>query len=148
MNSRTIERTSNWTPHLEIIAAFNTPDEADAWLKASPRPPNSAYVLVANDYHVVMSFRERNIRSLVRQPTLEFYLEEMIQRGPPSAVAAFNTREEADTWFNSQAAPPAQSVIQIGGEHHLAVYYRNIHHRAIFPFSIAKRLESKEGQEE
>ena len=129
-----------------IVAAFNTRDEADVWLKVNPKPPNSSYVLIANDYHVVMSFRERNIRSLVRQPTLEFYLEEMIRGGLPPAVATFDTRAEADAWFNRQTEPPAQAVIQIGGEHYLAVYYRNIHHRTVFPFSIAKRLEDKEGQ--
>ncbi|PTL85548.1 head protein [Vitiosangium sp. GDMCC 1.1324] len=130
-----------------VVAAFNTRDEADAWLKANPRPPNSAYVLIANEYYVVMWFREGNVRSLVRRPILEFHLEEMMRDGLPPAAATFNTRDEADTWFSGQSEPPAQTVIQIGGEHYLAAYYRNINHRAFFPFSLVERLKEEESEE-
>ena len=51
--------------------------------------------------------------------------------------------EEADAWFNTQTEPPAQTVIRIGGEHYLAVFYRNINHRALFPFSIVERLHAR-----
>ncbi|PTL79876.1 head protein [Vitiosangium sp. GDMCC 1.1324] len=128
-----------------VVAAFDTREDADAWLAANPRPPGSAYVLVADEYHIVVYFRDRNYRALIPHPTLEFHLEEMMRDGLPPAAVVFNTRGEADAWFNGQAEPPAQTVIQIGGERYLAVYYRNINHRALFPFSLVKRKKEKEG---
>ena len=122
-----------------VVAAFNTREEAEAWLSANPKPPNSAYVLIADEYHLVMCSRERGLRALAPHPTLEFHLDELMRDGLPPAVAAFHTREEAKAWLASQAAPPAEAVIQIGGEHFLAVYYRNINHRALFPFSRVNR---------
>jgi hypothetical protein len=122
-----------------VIAAFNTREEAEAWLSANPKPPNSAYVLIADEYHLVTCSRERGIRALSPHPTLEFHLEELMRGGLPPAVAAFNTREEAEAWLASQSEPPAEAVIQIGIEHYLAVFYRNIQHRALFPFSRVKR---------
>ncbi|MFL5353975.1 head protein [Archangium sp.] len=122
-----------------VVATFKTRDEADAWLNANPQPPDLAYVLIADEYHIVMYSRERGIRALAPHPTLEFHIEEMTRDGLPPAVATFNSREEAETWFNGQSEPPAQTVIQIGGERYLAAYYRNIHHRALFPFSIVER---------
>ncbi|HYO57570.1 head protein [Archangium sp.] len=126
-----------------VIASFKTRDEADAWLKDNPNPPNLTLVLIADEYHVVIYSRERNRRVLVPDPALEHHIEEMTRSGLPPAVATFDTRDEADAWFNSQAEPPAQTVIQIGGEHYLAVYYRNINHRAMFPFSIVERLHER-----
>lgn len=127
-----------------VIASFNTRDEADAWLRTKPRPPDLAYVLISDEYHVVMSSRDRKRVYLVPHPALEHHIEEMTRDGLPPAEATFNTREEADAWFKSQTEPPAQTVIQIGGEHHLAVFYRNINHRAMFPCSIVKRPREKE----
>ncbi|PTL77088.1 head protein [Vitiosangium sp. GDMCC 1.1324] len=126
-----------------VVAAFKTRDEADTWLKANPNPPDLAYVLIADEYHIVMYSRERNIRALAPHPTLEFHLEEMTKDGLPPTVATFNTHEEADAWFGGQSEPPAQTVVQIGGELYLAVYYRNIHHRAFFPFSMAERRRKR-----
>jgi len=122
-----------------VVAAFKTREEADSWLANNPKPPAMAYALIADEYYVVAYRRESNWRTFLPHPTLEFYIEEMVREGLPPAVATFNTREEADAWFNGQAGPPAQTVIQIGGERYLAVYYRNINHRAIFPFSIVER---------
>jgi hypothetical protein len=129
-------------PH-RVIAAFNTRDEADAWLRKKPKPPDLALVLIADEYHVVLSSRDGTRCSLVPDPDLEYHIEEMMRGGLSPVGASFNTREEADAWFNSQAEPPAQTVIQIGGEHYLAVYYRNINHRAMFPFSLAERLHER-----
>lgn len=126
-----------------VIASFNTRDEAEAWLNAQPEPPDLACVLIADEYHVVLSSRDRSRRSLVRDPELEYHLEEMTRDGLPPAVVTFNTREEAAVWFNALAEPPVQTVIQIGGDHYLAVYYRNIHHRALFPFSLVERLHAR-----
>ncbi|AKJ05681.1 Hypothetical protein AA314_07307 [Archangium gephyra] len=92
--------------------------------------------------------RESDWRTFLPHPTLEFHLEEMMGDGLPPVVATFNTRDEAEAWFNSQSKPPAQSVIQIGGEHYLAVYYRNIDHRALFPFALAKNLQERRKKKE
>ena len=126
-----------------VVAAFKTRAEADAWLANHPKPPAMAYVLIAGEYHVVAYRRESDWRTFLPHPTLEFYLEEMTRGGLPPAVATFNTRDEADAWFDSQAEPPAQAVIRIGGEHYLAVYYRNIKHRAMFPFSVVEKLHAR-----
>jgi hypothetical protein len=126
-----------------VIASFNTRDEAEAWLIAQPEPPDLALVLIADEYHVVLSSHDRSRRSLVPDPELEYHIEEMTKDGLPLAVAVFNTREEANAWFNSQTEPPVQTVIQIGGERFLAVCYRNIDHRAMFPFSIVERLHAR-----
>lgn len=126
-----------------VIASFNTRDEADVWLSTQPEPPDLACVLIADEYHVVLSSRDRSRRSLVPDPELEYHLEEMTRNGLPPAVATFNTREEANVWFDRLAEPPVQTVIQIGGAHYLAVYYRNINHRALFPFSIVERLHAR-----
>ena len=75
---------------------------------------------------------------LLPHPTLEFRLEEMVRDGLPPAMATFNTREEARTWFDKLSELPAQAVIQIGGEPYLAVYHRNIAHLAFHPFSIVR----------
>ncbi|MFY0573780.1 microviridin/marinostatin family tricyclic proteinase inhibitor [Cystobacter fuscus] len=66
-----------------VIAAFNTREEAEAWLSANPKPPNSAYVLIADEYHLVMCSRERGIRALAPHPTLELHLEELMRGGLP-----------------------------------------------------------------
>ncbi len=131
-----------------VIAAFNTRDEAEAWLRAQPEPPDLACVLIADEYHVVLSSRDRSRRSLVPDSGLEYHIEEMTKDSLPPAVAIFNTREEADAWFSSQTAPPAQTVIQIGGERYLAVFYQNIHHRALFPFSVVERLHARRKRRE
>jgi hypothetical protein len=126
-----------------VIASFNTRDEAEAWLRAKPKPPDLALVLIADEYHSVLSSREGDRRALVPDPALELHIEEITRNGLPPVVATFYTRDEADAWFDSQAEPPAQAVIQIGGERHLAVFYQNINHRAIFPFSIVERLHAR-----
>jgi hypothetical protein len=131
-----------------VVAAFKTREEADSWLANNPRPPAMAYVLIAGEYHVVAYRRESDWRTFLPHPTLEFYIEEMMRDGLPPAVATFNTRDEADAWFDSLAEPPAQSVIQIGGEHYLAVYYRNINHRVMFPFAIVEKLHERRKRSE
>ena len=141
------EDSESNTPH-RVIAAFNTRDEADAWIRTKPKPPDLALVLIADNYHIVLSSRDGLRTSLVPDPEFEYYIEEMTRDGLPPPTATFTTREEADNWFNNQTVPPPQTVIQIGGEHYLAVYYRNINHRAIFPFSIVERLHERRKRRE
>ncbi|WNG40175.1 head protein [Archangium violaceum] len=131
-----------------VVAAFKTREEAEAWLANNPSPPAMAYVLITDEYHLVAYRRESNWRAFLPHPTLELYLEEMMRDGLPPAVATFGTREEADAWFHGQTESRAQSVIQVGGEYFLAVYYRNINHRALFPFSIAERHKKRKKRPE
>lgn len=122
-----------------VSASFPTREEAEAWLHAHPRPPDQAYVLIAGEYHIVMSAPERNHRSLVRHPALEFYLEEMTRDGLPAPIASFQTRGEAEAWLRLPPEPPRQVFITVAGEHHLVAYHHRIHLRAMYPVSRAHR---------
>lgn len=121
-----------------VVAAFATREQADAWLKGHPSPPHLAYVLIAGEYHIVLYLRGANQRSLLPHPALTGYLREMMRDGEPPAVATFNTREEAETWLAAWPEPPTHAFILIAGAHHLAVYHRNVNHRAIYPVSIVQ----------
>ena len=123
-----------------VIASFSTRDEAEVWVKARPQSPDLALVLIADEYHVVLSSRDEQRRALVPDMAMGYHIEEMTRNGLPPVVATFNTRDEADVWFRSQSEPPAQTVIQIGNERYLAVFFQNIQHRALFPFSVVERL--------
>jgi ABC-type nitrate/sulfonate/bicarbonate transport system substrate-binding protein len=126
-----------------VIAAFDTHEEAEAWLKAHPEPPHNANVLIAGKYHTVVHSRERNRRYLPPSPVIEFYLEDMISNGLPSPAAAFSTREEAEAWLNSQPEPPRQVFITIAGEYYLTAYHYRIKLRALYPISLAAKSEEK-----
>lgn len=125
-----------------VIASFGTHDEAEAWLRSRPKPPDLALVLIADHYHVVLSSRDGERCALVPDLAIALHIEEMTRNGLPPVVATFNTPEEAEAWWVAQADHPAQSVIQIGSERYLAAFYENIQHRAIFPFSVVERLHA------
>lgn len=125
-----------------VIASFNTRDEADAWVRARPQSPDLALVLIADEYHVVLSSHGGDRRALIPDLGLAFHIEEMTRNGLPPVEATFTTRDEAEAWFNSETEPPAQTFIQIGGERYLAAFFQNIQHRAIFPFSAVERLHA------
>jgi hypothetical protein len=127
-----------------VVAVFKTREEADIWLKAHPSPPHLTYVLIADAYYLILYLRDPDRRSLGPHPVLAYHLREMMEAGLPPAVATFNTRAEADTWFAQQSDPPTQTVIQIGNEPYLAVNHRNVCHRAIYPFALARRLDPNE----
>ncbi|QRN97132.1 hypothetical protein JRI60_50685 [Archangium violaceum] len=121
-----------------VVASFDTLEDAEAWLESHSHPPDPANVLIANAYHDVVHERETNLRRLPRNRALEWYLSELEQEESPVAVASFETREEADAWLRAQAEPARRAWVRVGGELHLAAYYPNIHHRALFPLSLAK----------
>lgn len=127
-----------------VIEAFNTREDAEAWLKNHPRPPHHASVLIAGEYHLVMYVPQGNHRRLIPHPVLEFYLAEMIREGLPVPVATFNTNEEAHAWLNSQPEPPRQAFILIGGEYHLAVYHHRVNVRALYPISMAANPQQED----
>lgn len=127
-----------------VMASFDTREEAEAWLKETPEPPSSAYVLIADRYHQLVYNRELNHRALFPHPVLEYFLGARVRDGLPPPVAAFTTRQEAETWFRDEAAPGKQTVILIGGEPHLAVYHPNIQHRSIYPLSMGVAVDADE----
>src|SRR5690606_37552357 len=97
-------------------------------------------------HHVVYS-REENLRRLIRSPVLEYYLESLMSGGPPAAVGAFNTREEAKAWFEGHADSPHQAVILMADQLALSVYHRKLGHLAVHPISHAGGAGPKDGQE-
>jgi len=128
-----------------VIKAFATIEEAEAWLKEHPDPPSSAYVLIADRYHQLVYNRDLNHRRVFPHPVFEYYLGGRLQAGLPPPVASFKTRQEAEAWFQDEAAPPKQALIMIAGEPHLAVYHPNISHRALYSFAMAAEAEEQEG---
>lgn len=116
-----------------VIAAFKTLAEAEAWLDAQPVPPYGARVLIGNQYHSVKRSRERKEPGFLPIPTIEEFIERHSDEGLPPAVAAFDTKEEAESWLVSTPAPPRHAFITIGGRHHLAVRQENVNHRALYP---------------
>ncbi|MCY1075227.1 head protein [Archangium lansingense] len=127
-----------------VVASFKTRQEAESWLNSHPEPPDSTLVLIADQYHTVAYIREMNHRRLLPLAVLEAHLGRLKREGLPPAAASFNTREEAEEWFMNQSAPPEQTFIKIAGNDYLAVYHRNVNHRAIYPFSIALDEEEQE----
>jgi hypothetical protein len=124
-----------------VVASFDTREEAEAWLKEQPEPPSSAYVLIADQYHLLVYNRELKHRRIFPHPVLEYFLGARLREGLPPPVASFATRQDAEEWLANEAAPPKQSVIEIAGEPHLAVHHSNINHRSIYPFSMAIEVE-------
>ncbi|OJT18280.1 head protein [Archangium sp. Cb G35] len=120
-----------------VVAAFKTREEAESWLNNHPEPPDSTLVLIADRYHTVAYIRELNHRRLLPLTVIEYHLGRLKREGLPPAAASFNTREEAESWFMNQSAPPEQTFIQIASDDYLAVFHRNVNHRAIYPFSMA-----------
>lgn len=54
-----------------VEASFDTREEAEAWVKNHPEPPDGAHVLVADEYYHVVYSREQNLRRLIRVPGVE-----------------------------------------------------------------------------
>ena len=52
-----------------VVASFNTRDEAEAWLKDHPSPPDGTFVSIAGQYHHVVYSRELNLRRLISVPS-------------------------------------------------------------------------------
>lgn len=130
------------------IAAFNTRAEAEAWMKTHPDPPHQANILIAGEYFLTAYFPDINHRAILQNPTLEFYLEEMIHGGLPSPVATFTSYEEATAWLHSQPEPPRQVFVTIAGEYYLAVYHYKVNVRALYPISMAAKNVQRDQPED
>ena len=122
-----------------VVAAFNTREEAEVWLKNHPDPPHHANVLIAGEYFLTASIPELHHRAFLHDSVLKYYLEEMIHEGLPAPVATFTTLDEANAWLNSQAEPPRQVFITVAGEYYLAVYHYKVRLRALYPISMAAK---------
>ncbi|QSQ22213.1 head protein [Pyxidicoccus parkwayensis] len=120
-----------------VIAAFDTKESAEAWLKNHPNPPTGADVLIAGEYHYANCSPDLKRRYLLPVRTLEHYLRAAIDDGLPPPVATFDTLEQARAWVDSQPEPPQQVVITIAGEPHLVAYHYKVGLRAIYPLSRA-----------
>jgi hypothetical protein len=140
---------SEYLEHIEAggppyaVAAFATREEAEAWFKQLSHPPDSANILIANVYHDVVHDPETHVLRLPRNRALEHYLADLKKEQPPNAVASFGNLEEATAWLQSQAEPANWAWVLIGGEFYLAAYYRNIHHRALYPLSMSKGYDEE-----
>lgn len=60
----------------------------------------------------------------------EKYREYCAADGPPLVIAAFTTREEANSWLESQTEPPHQANVLIEGKYFVAVHIPASNHRA------------------
>lgn len=125
------------------VAAFETQEEAETWLKQLPHPPDSANILIANRYHEVVYDSQAHSLRLPRSRALEYYLVDLEKEHPPGAGTSFGSLEEAAAWLHSQPKPASWSWVLIAGEFYLAAYYRNIHYRTLYPLSLAKDSDKK-----
>ncbi len=132
------DRAANGPP--VVIATFDTREEAERWLKNHPEPPHHANILIAGEYFLTAYAPDIHHRAILHNPTLEFYLEEMIHDGLPAPVAAFATLEEANTWLQGQPEPPRQVFVTVAGEYYLAVYHYKVKLRALYPISMAAEV--------
>jgi hypothetical protein len=54
-------------------------------------------------------------------------------------VAAFHTREDAESWLAKTPPTTRHAFITIGGKHYLSVCQENVNHRAIYPLALAEQ---------
>lgn len=128
-----------------VIAVFKTREEADAWLEGQAVPPYMARVLIGDEYHAVLATRENRDLPFVPIPVVAEFIESHSRAGLPPVVAAFDTREQAEAWFAQVPQPPRHTFLTINGEHHVAAYWKNVSHRALYPFTLVEEL-AKERQ--
>jgi hypothetical protein len=123
-----------------VIAVFKTREEADVWLESQPAPPHMARVLIGGEYHTVLATRERRDPPFAPMPVVAEFIETHLRHGLPPAVAAFDTREQAESWLESTPELPRHSFVTIQGAYHVAACWKNVSHRAIYPFTLVDEL--------
>jgi hypothetical protein len=124
----------------QVVASFDTREQAESWLENHPSPPHCAHILVAGKYHTVAHDRETNSRYLPPSRAVDYYLASLKQDSPLATVASFKSLPEAEAWLSAQRAPPARAWVRVSGEVYLAVSHPNVHHRALYPLSLADGL--------
>ncbi|MCY1077765.1 hypothetical protein [Archangium lansingense] len=123
-----------------VIAAFETLEQADAWLEHQTVPPYKARVLIGDEYHVVSATREDREWPFAPYPVVAEFIENRLEKGLPPVVATFDTREQAEAWLAALPDPPRHAFITIDGKHHVAACWKNVNRRAIYPFTLADDL--------
>ncbi len=78
---------------------------------------------------------------LLRGRDLEYYLAELKKEEPPRSPPSFQNLQEAEAWLHSQPDSFRWAWVSIVGEIYLAAHYPNIHHRALYPLSMAEGSE-------
>lgn len=73
------------------------------------------------------------IWSTGRIPEFETYREQSRDEVPAYAVAAFNTRQEADIWLNNHPAPPDTAYVLVADAYYRVVDDPARHRRALLP---------------
>jgi hypothetical protein len=141
--SRYLEHVEAGAPPY-VVAAFKTKQEAATWLASHPNPPCFANVLIANVYHTVIHDRETNLRRLPENNSINYYLADLKEEGPPVATASFGNCEEAEAWLRAQPNPARRAWVTIASALYLAAYHPNINHRALYPLSMAEGYEEEE----
>jgi hypothetical protein len=126
-----------------VIAHFDTRDEAETWLANLREPPSSACILIGDEYHEVLYFRDRGVRAIRRDYDLERFIESTTSRGLPVPAATFNTLAEAEAWWARQPDLPHAVYVQVAGDYYLAVHHREIARRTLHPISILKGWEEE-----
>jgi hypothetical protein len=119
------------------VASFKTQEEADTWLRQHEAPPHGAFVLIADNYYIVMAVREVDHLRLLPHPILESYLGQLAREVSASSLASFDTREEAVASLKTQPEPPQRAYLLISGKLHVALYHYNLNHYAIYPLAAA-----------
>jgi hypothetical protein len=64
------------------------------------------------------------------------FLKYLESNAPPPVVAAFKTREEADSWLNNHPEPPDSTLVLIADRYHTVTYIRELNHRRLIPLTV------------
>jgi hypothetical protein len=118
------------------VASFKTREDAEAWIQQHAEPAHGAFVLIADEYSIVMYVREINDRRLFPHPILESYLDQLRRAASSGTLVSFDRREEAMAWLRSQPEPPQRTYLLIAGRRHVALYHRNLQHYAVYPLPV------------
>ncbi|MDC0711674.1 hypothetical protein POL68_24615 [Stigmatella sp. ncwal1] len=119
-------------------ASFAAREAAETWLQQHPEPPHGAFVLISDDYHIVMYVRELNDRRLFPHPVLQSYLAQLTPKAPSGSEHSFDTLENGIAWLHAQPESLPRVYLSIAGIPHVALYHRNLHHYALYPLPKAK----------
>jgi hypothetical protein len=125
------------------IAHFTTREEAEAWLKGLEEPPSPADILIGDEYHTAVYYREDDVRFMHRDYIIEPYIEELAAEGIPPTAPGFETRAEAEEWLKNHPASPFDFV-SIAGEHYLAVHHKRLNRHTLH--HVASTLTAWEEQ--
>jgi hypothetical protein len=126
-----------------VLAAFDTKEEAEAWFRKDLNPDLIGGVLIANQYYYPLYNPYADRLRLRPNNVIGYHLAELKKEHPPHAVASFGSLQEAEAWWQSQPPTVRWAWVSIAGEFYVAAYYSYLHHRALFPLSMAEGFEAE-----